>query len=109
MKVTIEIIKRIRQDFAKRKIKEDLTIPSNLGRWEVELNRRVAISMLGDFSDCIFVITEKHIYHNGSLENKDYCVYAYDKNGNYTEEMSPRELGRDFFKNIKFIENEIMG
>ena len=109
MELSQDLIYKVKANFSQMKFEEDYNVPNSGIRHSIEVNRRMAVCPLQDFDHLVFIIAEKQTYQNKRLVDKQYAVYSFDMNGVFVKELSPKELGWDFFNNLKYLENEIIG
>lgn len=95
-----DILKKIKEDLRERSVKKQLQPLKKMGDSDVEW----------DYSYCthphhegiLFVISKKIVFHNQRITDSKYCVYPYDKNGNYINDFDIKNICRGrFFNELK--------
>lgn len=89
---------------AKRRNFKSSPMPPKGGSWANEHSFKTAMSMIPDNSDRLYVVGVEDVYHNYSLEDKNWVVYAYDMDGNFIEKVKGNQLGGKFFMSLTYIQ-----
>ncbi len=55
------------------------------------------------YPDFIFLVHKNMIFERNSMSDTSYCVYSFDKKGNFIKEEDPNKLGFDFFRDMRII------
>ncbi len=107
----MEINKQVKDsifDFiVQRNLKNSSEELRSKGKFTIESQYELAINP--KIKKYVFVVSEKIVYHNHSIEDKRYGVYAFDvKKGNYIKDFEEKGgcyIG--FFNDLKIVEKII--
>ena len=99
-----EVLEKINQDIFERSMKHNFKELPKTGYFSQEFEYRKCKTGMQGLDNYYFIVSKKLEYHNGSMTNYKYVVYAYDKNGNYVSDQSGYEKCRGkFFKSLEDI------
>jgi hypothetical protein len=106
MELTREAIAKIKSFVRQKDLKESLVPIPNIGEFQVEHSYDIMENKKVD--DHIFVVSIIMKYENGSLRDKRYGLYAFDKNGNFVPDYEEKNgCYYGFFNDLKLIETVI--
>ena len=55
------------------------------------------------YPDFIFLVHKNIMFERNSISDSSYCVFSFDKKGNFVRQENPTELGFQFFKDMRII------
>jgi hypothetical protein len=55
------------------------------------------------YKDFAFLVHKNMIFEYYSLVDSSYRVFSFDRKGNFVREESPKDLGFEFFRDMKII------
>ncbi len=104
MEIKEEVKKEIRNQIQLKNIKGVLSELPNKGYHSVEVNYEMAVNKKDD--KYIFVISQIITYHNGSIDDRRYNIYAFDSNSGKLIEDFEEKGGcyYGFFNDLNIIE-----
>lgn len=104
MEIKEEVKKEIRNQIQLKNIKGVLNELPNKGYHSVEVNYEMAVNKKDD--KFVFVVSQIITYHNGSIDDRRYNIYAFDSNSGKLIEDFEEKGGcyYGFFNDLKIIE-----
>lgn len=107
--IATQSIAKAQSEYKKLTLHQHIDDIPNMGYWEMEFNARPCLCTHGKYSEMIFMLSELNKYHNSSLQDKEYMIYAFDLQGKFINKINSKKAGSDFFDNIVFFEKTEFG
>jgi len=106
MDISAEIKEKIRDFVIEKNLKQSLDSLPNKGNYAVEFQYELAENKKAE--KYIFVVSQKLTYHNHSVSDKRYGLYAFDrKTGNQIADFEKNGCYVGFFNDLKIVEEII--
>ena len=102
MDISAEIKEKIRDFVIEKNLKQSLDSLPNKGNYAVEFQYELAENKKAE--KYIFVVSQKLTYHNHSVSDKRYGLYAFDrKTGNQIADFEKNGCYVGFFNDLKIV------
>ena len=106
MDISAEIKEKIRDFVIEKNLKQSLDSLPNKGNYAVEFQYELAENKKAE--KYIFVVSQKLTYHNHSVSDKRYGLYAFDREtGNQITDFEKKGCYVGFFNDLKIVEEII--
>lgn len=106
MNICAEVKEKIVNFIIEKNLKQSLDSLPNKGNYSVEFQYELAENNKAE--KYIFVVSQKMTYHNHSVSDKRYGLYAFDKKtGNQIVDFEKTGCYVGFFNDLKIVEEII--